>query len=308
LDQKILNLIKRDQTKNQVAQATKLLRDAGFKICYHIMPNLPGSTPRRDFAMFKELFDNESLRPDQLKIYPRVVLKQSLLYRWYKQNKYQTYTDKVLIDLLAKMKQYVPAYVRIERVYRDVPSQDIVQGCCHTNIREMAQKVMRDQGIKCVCIRCREVRDKIKNQISKVKNTNQKSKIFTKKYSASQGTEYFISCESPDRKILYAFLRLRFPSNDVKTQLKPLRNTAIIRELHTYGPLAAINLKPNNLTPNTYSQHKGLGKKLMAHAEKIAKTAKYAKIAIIAGVGVRGYYRRLGYRLEKKFGYMVKSL
>ena len=56
---------------------------------------------------------------------------------------------------------------------------------------------------------------------------------------------------------------------------------------------------------NKKVQHAGLGKMLMKEAEKIARQNGFKKIAVIAGVGVRGYYRKLGYKLESS--YMVKS-
>ena len=254
LDQRVLDLIKRDQTTDDVIRATKLLKDAGFKICYHIMPNLPGSDPKLDLKMFKELFDNPNLRPDQLKIYPCVVLKNAPLYKWYQQKKYKTYSDDVLINIIAAMKKYVPPYVRIERIYRDVPTTDIIDGSKHINIRQIVQARMADRGDQCKCIRCREVGNQFKIQNAKLKITVKNSKLFIDKYPASDGTEHFLSYESPDRKILYAFLRLRFPSNDLKMALEPIQKTAIIRELHTYGQLVPIDDQNNRAT-----QHKGLG-------------------------------------------------
>ncbi|MEK9165359.1 MAG: tRNA uridine(34) 5-carboxymethylaminomethyl modification radical SAM/GNAT enzyme Elp3 [Patescibacteria group bacterium] len=304
LDQKVLDLIKRDQTKNDVLRATKLLKDAGFKICYHIMPNLPGSTAKLDLQTFKELFDDPNLRPDQLKIYPCVVLKNTPLYRRWKQGKYKTYNDKTLIGLLAQMKKFVPPYVRIERIYRDVPSCDIVEGCKHINIREMVQAQM---NYTCTCIRCREVGNQFKIQNAKFKMKMQNAKLFIDKYNASGGIEYFISFESADRQILYAFTRLRFLSGDLKSQLPILRHAALIRELHTYGSPAPLNSKFQILN-SKFAQHRGLGKRLLHHAEKIAKSAGYDKLTVISGVGVREYYRKLGYKLEEKWGYMIKNI
>lgn len=293
LDRGVMDLIKRDHYKEDVVRATKLLKDAGFKVAYHLMPNLPGSTPEMDIAMGKEIFNDEGLRPDQIKIYPCVVLEKAVLNQWFQQGKYKTYDTKTLIDIIAEMKRAVPPYVRIERVYRDVPSHDIIDGSEQINFRELVQKRMRERGWECRCIRCREVRDKLKTQ---------NSKLFIDDYSASNGKEYFLSYESPDRKILYAFARLRFPSNDTKRQLPPLKNTAIIRELHTYGQLV-----PITDTETSATQHKGLGRKILQKAEEIAKDAGYDTLAVISGVGVRGYYEKRGYTTDKKWGYLVKK-
>src|SRR3989338_11282858 len=196
------------------------------------------------------------------------------------------------------MKRIVPPYVRIERVYRDVPSNDIVDGSRHINFRELVQKRMRENGWECRCIRCREVKDQEKFQIS-----NFKFQMFIDTYSASDGAEYFISYESYDRKILYAFTRLRLPSKSKRQQLSSIKKIPLIRELHTYGQLV-----PLSDTQTRATQHKGLGKKLLAKAEEIAKSAGNNTIAVISGVGVRGYYQKFGYELDEKWGYMVKFL
>ena len=316
LDSEVMDLIKRDHYKEDVVRATRLLKDAGFKVAYHLMPNLPGSTPEMDIAMGKEIFDDEGLRPDQIKIYPCVVLEKAVLNQWFQQGKYKTYDTQTLIDVVAQMKRTVPAYVRIERVYRDVPSHDIIDGSRQINFRELAQKEMRERGWECKCIRCREVGNRITNDELLITNDGSRGKNYSKKnagrmemqlyvdtYSASDGAEYFISYESYDRKILYAFTRLRLPSKSKRQQLSSIKKIPLIRELHTYGQLV-----PLSDTQTRATQHKGLGKKLLAKAEEIAKSAGNNTIAVISGVGVRGYYQKFGYELDEKWGYMVKFL
>ncbi len=280
IDNKILKLNKRGHGVKKIAEATKLLRDFGFKITYHFMPGLPGSNARKDFEMYKCIFTDARFQPDQIKFYPTVVTKGSLLYRWWKQGKYKAYSDKVLKSLIIKCKRITPRYVRIIRLIRDIPGESIIAGNKITNLRQ----IMKDKGVKCECIRCREARELsiINYQLS------------VKKYKTSSGDEYFISCESKDGKILYGFCRLNLSNEN-----KILKNSAIVRELHVYGELAQSGKKTN-------VQHLGLGKKLMAEAERIAKKEKYQKMIVISGVGVRGYYKKLGYRLKDT--YMIKEL
>jgi len=54
------------------------------------------------------------------------------------------------------------------------------------------------------------------------------------------------------------------------------------------------------------TQHRGLGKLLMAKAEELAKQAGYKKIAVISSIGTRDYYRKLGYTRQGL--YLVKDL
>jgi len=283
IDDKILEKNKRGHGVAEIARATEMLKNFGFKVTYHIMPGLPGATVKKDLAMFKKLFTDERFQPDQLKFYPTLVTRGSLLYKWWRAGKYKPYSDKVLQNLIAACKKAVPPYVRIIRLIRDIPGESIIAGNLVTNLRQ----VMKDRGVACRCIRCREPRE--------LKITNYELRII--KYQASGGVEYFLSYESSNEKILYGFCRLRLGNT---TPLAPLvRGVAMTRELHVYGELVPVG-------GNKKVQHAGLGKMLMKGAEKIARATGFKKMAVIAGVGVRGYYRKLDYRLENS--YMVKNL
>lgn len=295
IDDKILKLTKRGHLKEQTIAATKLLKDAGFKISYHMMPNLPSATPAKDLQMFKKLFNNQNFQPDMLKIYPCVVTKNALLYKWYKQKKYQPYSDKQLLNLLIKIKKIIPSYVRITRIIRDIPSESILAGNKISNLRQLIHEKLKQDNEFCLCIRCREAR----NKPFKLKDI----KLNIKKYQASEGIEYFLSYDSKDKKILYAFLRLRIsqnPNPELIKNLPELTNAALIREVHTYGQLIPLKSRQKAI------QHLGLGKKLIKEAEKIVEQNKLNKIAVISGIGVRAYYKKLGYQLADT--YMVKSL
>ncbi len=285
----ILKINRRSHPVQSTREATKILKDAGFKINYHIMPGLYGSTPKRDFEMFKTLFENPDFQPDMLKIYPTVVLKNSPLFNLWKKKEYQPLTDKTFEKLILKIKkEIIPPYVRIARLVRDVPTPSIIAGPIVSNLRQIIAPKS-----KCQCIRCREVRT----------NYEIKEKIILDRinYKASGSNEIFLQYVSPDKKKLFALLRLRIPSENNKNFFIPtLRNSAIIREVHTYGKLTKIN-KKDLASP----QHIGLGKKLLLEAERIAREEfGLEKITVISGIGAREYYRKSGYRL--KATYMVK--
>lgn len=291
----ILKLNKRGQTVKQTIEATKLLKQSGFKVMYHLMPNLPGSSPALDLKMFKRLFSDSDFQPDLLKIYPCIVTKNSVLCRWYRQKKFRPYSDKQLKDLLIKIKKTVPSYIRITRLIRDIPAESIVAGNKITNLRQIIANDFKG----CKCIRCREAGHQKSSGFSAKGGKVKSLKLFTKKYQASEGTEYFLSYESKNRKILYAFLRLRINDNANENFIDELKGAAIIRELHTYGELAPLGQAGK-------VQHLGLGKKLIFEAEKIARKNKLKRIAVISGIGVRQYYQKLSYKLEGT--YLVKIL
>jgi elongator complex protein 3 len=293
VDDEVLNLNRRGHGVAEITQATELLKNFGFKVTYHIMPGLPGSTAAKDLKIFKQLFSDERFQPDQIKFYPTVVTRGSKLYIWWKTGKYKPYSPAILKKLIVECKKIVPSYVRIIRLIRDIPGESIVAGNIITNLRQ----VLEQEGVECNCIRCREIRGE------KLKVKSEKLKVI--KYKASGGEEYFISFETKDGKYLLGFCRLRLLSCNAQRitrngLLSPFDNcTAIIRELHVYGELMPVG-------GNKKIQHAGLGKKLMAEAEKIARKNGFEKMAVIAGVGVRGYYRKMGYRLADS--YMIKRL
>ncbi len=281
----VLEKTKRGHSVSDTKKATKLLKDAGFKISYQVMPNLPGSDLKRDVQMFKKIFEQEDFCPDLLKIYPLALVKKSEVYRDYKKGEFKPYTKEELINLLIEIKKQVPYYCRIQRVIRDIPAEKIVEGGSKcSNLREIVQKEMKKGNLKCKCIRCREIK----------KEYNKKEKVFLKRrdYDSSQGKEIFLSYEDKKENI-YALLKLRIPSDPFQEVLK---NSSIIREIHTYGEVVVKDKKEKS------PQHKGMGKKLIKEAERITKKEFNLKnISVIAGVGVRDYFRKQGYRLNKTY-------
>ena len=296
LDDEVLKIVKRGHGTEEARHATQLLKDAAFKVSYHMMPNLPGSTVDRDIAMFKELFENPAYRPDMIKVYPCMVVPFSELKLWFEQGRHKPYTDDELLRIIYTIKPYFPRYLRVTRLIRDIPATSIIGGSHTSNLRQVAHKVMKEKGIVCLWIRCREIREEVIDP----KNIELK----TMEYEASNGQEIFLSYDDVSRDKLCALLRLRFSSyslNGKKHFIKELEGAALLRELHTYGAQVPISEKDE-----LASQHMGFGKKLVFEAERIAREKGYKKMAVISGVGIREYYRKLGYELEGT--YMLKKL
>ncbi len=279
----ILKKNRRGHGVSQTIVATKLLKDVGVKVSYHMMPGLLGSSLKKDLEMFRVIFTDHDFKPDLLKIYPCVVTRNSALYKLWKAGKYKALSNKQTEELIFEIKKIVPPYVRISRLIRDIPTTSIIAGPNISNLRQIIQ----NKGVKCNCIRCREIRGEY----------TLKDKIIMRRidYEASGGREIYLEYCSPDRKKLYSLLRLR-----INLAFDARKNSAIIREVHTYGKLLSLG-KREKKSP----QHAGLGKKLIVEAEKIAKK-EFAcqKISVIAGIGVREYYRKLGYKLCNT--YMIK--
>ncbi|MFH1790182.1 MAG: tRNA uridine(34) 5-carboxymethylaminomethyl modification radical SAM/GNAT enzyme Elp3 [bacterium] len=290
-DDNILKKVKRGHNTEQIKKATAILKNNGLKVDYHMMPQLPGTTPAKDLKMLKEIFLDPAYRPDMIKIYPCTVIKDTELFKWLKSGRYHPYSNSKLTDILIQFKSFIPAYARISRLIRDIPSHHVRAGNKMTNLRQVIQIKMKEQGLRCKCLRCREIgHTELKNAQKEIGELE----LFIEKYEASKGTEYFMSYENKERTAVMAFCRLRLSAHN---SLYP----AYIRELHTYGQSVGIGQKQKKA-----SQHKGLGKKMIKSAEKICEKNRIDKLAVISGVGVRNYYRRLNYRLIN--GYMIKKI
>jgi len=287
IDDKIYRQVKRGHTVRDVIEATRRLKDAGFKVGYHIMPGLPGSNFKKDIEMFKKIFSGQDFRPDQLKIYPCQVIRGAELEKLYEKGKYYPYTNEELVRLLIEFKKIVPRYCRIMRVMREIPPEFLVAGTTRIDLRKVVAEEMKKLGLKCSCIRCRE----IGFALLKGKKIDKELRLNKIEYRASHGKEFFIEVVNKD-DIIFGLIRVRIPDKS---------HEMLVRELHVYGPAVEIGKKSKEV-----AQHKGIGKWLMQEVEKIALQNKIKKIKVISGVGVREYYRNLGYALEGN--YMVKEI
>ena len=297
LDDEIYRLVKRGHRVEDVVAATTLLKEHGFKVHYHWMPGLPGSTPQKDLELSRQLFSDSRYKPDGLKLYPTMVVEGTELERWYREGRYEPYTAKTMINLVAEIKLIVPRYVRISRVLRDIPAKFIVAGL-KDSLRGPVRERMKEQGVECKCIRCREYGHRVRGD----RETGE-PRMERMDYEASGGKEIFLSFED-ENETLFGLLRLRIQDKPITNlRQETSGNTAIIRELHIYGP--EVPIKEQNIAA---AQHKGLGKTLVKEAERIAREEfQAAQITVLSGVGAKEYYRsEFGYRAQGD--YMVKAL
>tara|TARA_Y100000389_G_scaffold61968_1_gene58000 strand:+ start:3679 stop:5445 length:1767 start_codon:yes stop_codon:yes gene_type:complete len=283
----ILKLSNRGHTIEQTINAIKLLKDNCYKVDIHIMPNLLGSSPDIDIEMFNQILYDQNLQADQIKIYPVSVVPWSVYEKLHKIGKYKPYSDDKLKQVLIYAKSRMHPWIRLNRVIRDIPIDYISGGCSEPNMRQSLSKLTN-----CKCIRCREVKGRV------VKDFHR----FVRTYKGSNGKEIFISYESKDEKIIYGFIRLRIPSSRFNNNIfEDLHNSALIRELHVYGDISGVGTKKG-------SQHKGIGTKLLRDAEIYALKNGFVDISCISGIGVRNFYRKRGYIITTKNGFVKKQI
>src|SRR5512133_2257599 len=291
LDDHILELNKRGHDVECTRRATALLRAAGFKIVLHWMPNLLGATPESDREDFARLWTD--FCPDEIKIYPNQLLANAELYEYWQRGEFHPYTTEQLIDLIADVKPSIPRYCRVNRVIRDIPSTNVVEGNRRKSLRQDIHDEMKRRGTQCQCVRCREVRGKT------IRAESLRLDDFV--YQAGVAEEHFISYVTPDDR-LAGFVRLSLPGADSpQTGMNDLNGAALIREVHVYGQSLPVGAEKQGA-----AQHSGLGTKLLLKAEQIAAAHGYRSLAVISAIGTRKYYLERGF--ERGELYLVKQL
>jgi elongator complex protein 3 len=299
-DDEIYRLVGRTHSVADVAEATRIAKDAGLKIVYHLMPGMPSSNSTKDLEAFKRVFADPAFKPDMIKIYPCLVLEGTKAHEWYRTGVYKPYSTEEAATLIAEVKKTLPAWVRVMRVQRDIPARLIVAGVDKSNLRQRVQQKLAERGERCTCIRCREVGHRM--MVDNVKPDVDKVKILTIRYEASEGTEIFISAEYPDNGILVGYLRLRVPSAKAHRPEILATRSAIVRELHVYGPLVPVGKHSAKAW-----QHKGYGAVLLSEAERVAlEDYDSKKLLVISALGTKQYYARFGY--ERDGVYVSKML
>jgi elongator complex protein 3 len=292
----ILNYINRGHTVADSIISTRIAKNCGFKICYHMMPNLPFSDTNCDIKAFKTIFHDSRFKPDMVKIYPTLTIKGTKLFEMWKKGDYKPLKTKDIVKLITKIKTFIPEWIRIQRIQRDIPSQYIDAGVNNSNLRQFVEKELKKNNLECRCIRCREIGHKSLKQ--KIEVNEEDISITNIFYKASDSEEIFISLVDETNDVLIGYLRLRdiINSHRIELQKKPCM---IIRELKIVGQELALGQKSKK-----NFQHKGYGKELL---EEIC-TEKFDKknIFVLSGVGVKPYYRRFGYKDEGH--YLMKTL
>lgn len=287
----ILDINKRGHDVESTRQATALLRAAGFKIVLHWMPNLLGATPQTDREDFALLW--EDFCPDEIKIYPNQLLANAELYEYWQRGEFKPYTTEELVDLIADIKPTIPRYCRVNRVIRDIPGNNVVEGNRRTSLRQDVHDEMKRRGTRCQCVRCREVKGKAVALSA--------MRLDDHAYSAGKAEEHFISFNTEDDR-LAGFIRLSLPSRESPaTGMTDLDGAALIREVHVYGQSLPVGAEKTGA-----AQHVGLGTRLLEEAEKIAKQKGFGKLAVISAVGTRQYYLDRGF--ERGEYYLVKNI
>jgi elongator complex protein 3 (tRNA carboxymethyluridine synthase) len=305
LRNEVFKITNRGHSLDDVIESFKIARNAGLKLVAHMMPGLPGSSPKKDLDDIEQLLYDPHYRPDMLKIYPTLVLRNTGLHKMYCSGRYTPYTDEEMVKILVELKKKIPSWIRIMRIQREIETKDIIAGPKEGNLRQIVLQRLHSEGHTCKCIRCREI-----GLRSGISTDQQSFRLNRLDYKAAEGQEIFLSYETEDGSALLGFLRLRKVTGSVESELhsygchdNQTRVVAVVRELHVYGQMLSVGRKANYMS----WQHRGLGKLLMAEAEQIAKCEfGVDDLSVISAVGTRKYYEKLGY--NRNGHYVTKIL
>jgi elongator complex protein 3 len=297
LSDTVYQRVGRGHTVQEVIEATRVLKDAGLKVGYHMMLGL-FATPEEDVETFRRLFEEEAFRPDMVKIYPTLVLEGTGLHDLWEKGEFRPFGDGEALRAIVGAKKAMPKWVRTMRIQRDIPRRLVVAGVRRGDLGDLARRQMEAEGVRCRCIRCREVGHRLYREAMDREGLS--PRLQREDYRASGGEEVFLSLEDPEADLLFAHLRLRFPSSEASRR-EVGEKTALVRELRVLGE--SLPLGERKLGTE---QHRGWGALLLEEAEAIARGAGRERILVTSAVGTRPYYRRFGYR--KAGPYMAKDL
>jgi elongator complex protein 3 len=279
LNDDVLRKNRRGHTVAATRRAVRMLRQMGFKIHAHWMPNLYGSSPVLDIEDYARMFSDADFRPDELKVYPCSLIDSAELMRYFQDGRWKPYEYDELLHVLVECFKATPEYCRLTRVIRDIPSTDIVIGNKLTNFRQIVDDALTRRGERCMDIRAREVRfARIQPGVMHL------DEVW---YSGGCSDEVFLQYIDAERHIA-AFLRLSLPTEP--PLIEELRDAAMIREVHVYGQ----SMEIGESVPGK-AQHAGLGTQLIERAVELARERGYTRLAVISAVGTRGYYRKRGF-------------
>ncbi len=279
LDDEILRANRRGHGVAATRAAFRSLRAAGFKLHAHWMPNLLGATPARDAADYRRLFEDSDFRPDELKLYPCLLVESATLAAYHARGEWQPYADSVLVPLLADCIEATPRWCRLTRVVRDFSAHDVAAGTHTANLREVAERALAARGARAQEIRSREVRGRAVAAAE--------LRLADTAYATSIGREHFLEFVTDDDRIA-AFARVALPAQ--RAGEPELAGCALLREVHVYGASLPLGERAG-----TAAQHAGLGRALVEAAGRLAREAGFRSLAVISAVGTRPYYRRLGF-------------
>lgn len=201
----VLELNGRHAGESDLCRAFELLRIFGFKIHTHFMANLYGSDIAGDEADYARFVSEAAFQPDEVKLYPCVLVEGTGLVRRYETGEWRPYAEEDLVGLLARDVLVTPPFTRVSRMIRDISAVDIMAGSKKTNLRQLVEASD--------ALKTDEVREIRFREIAGEEVDISALMLDMIAYETTNTSERFLQWITPEGKIA-GFLRLSLPHED----------------------------------------------------------------------------------------------
>ncbi len=140
MDNSVLELNNRGHSAEDVVNASNLIKSRGFSLGLQMMTGLYGATPEKDLATAKKIIE---LKPDTVRIYPTVVMKNTDLAEYYLNGSFVPYTLEESVSLCSTLiLLFAKADIKIIRLglhYSDSLVKNSLDGNYHPAFKELCE-------------------------------------------------------------------------------------------------------------------------------------------------------------------------
>lgn len=149
MSERVLDLSGRGHTAQDVEDASAQVKDAGFKLILQMMTGLPGADDESDVGSARRI---AALKPDGVRVYPTVIVRDTALYDLWKAGRYKEHTVEDAVRVCAKILPiFEAAHIPVIRLglnpTEDLSGGDAVGGAYHPALGELVKsRIMREKA------------------------------------------------------------------------------------------------------------------------------------------------------------------
>ncbi len=113
-DEEVLLLNRRGHTREDIFEASRLIKSKGFSLGLQMMTGLSGDTTEKSLNTAKDIIH---IKPDTVRIYPTIILQDTYLGELYEKGEYTTFSLEETVTLCASLlKMFFDNNIRVIRL------------------------------------------------------------------------------------------------------------------------------------------------------------------------------------------------